>query len=683
MMASIRIVGMAIMSTMALFGLDTYGGRTDISCAGGTQAHFYTEKVGGRWWLCTPAGHAFFDMQVDVVSEADSDTAPQGTSYHAVVVSKYGTATNYSAWAASQKSRLSSWGFNTVGPYSDWFVWGSLEPGPAMPYSVMLNLMRQAMKNQGGYASDGIHELQDGVDPTYYNGYFGTTGDIYDGKWITYYNNALTADVMGVNGQSNDPYLMYLIADDRDAFYGWGPGNQYGYTVPSWNLGWASLITNEKQWYTTGGYPPPNGLFNDPVVYSKLGLRDYLKSVAQYQTSGVADISKLNAAWGSSYTTWDSSGTAYTDTICSGQWNGTTTSCAVTLAHGNVGKQAVGVFVNGTIWAGDHINYNDDTTGSFGGASGASGSISYATGTMTITFTTPPPGGATVTVNYASNGFGFGSGLLDEDGRHSWVCSDYTALSNCNSNIKTDLNNFLYVFAKQYTTNEAAILHTHYPGILNACMGTLSNPDGGKTRDQFIKATAEDCDIVNVSIGSSDNGILPDATYANQMLSDTYAAMGATKKPMLPQREIVSNGDSAYAAFPCVSGSYDCATSQTQKGASYYAWMNYYLNAKESATGDYPIVGFEYWQYVDNVGEHNDFGLISNIDNAYDGHEDVTGSVSCSAPISTYTCGGEASNYTDAITQLYSANLLWQSITSSSPSSSLSGITLRGYASVH
>ena len=35
--------------------LDAYGGFIKLPCPNGSQPHFYTEKIGSRWHLCTPA----------------------------------------------------------------------------------------------------------------------------------------------------------------------------------------------------------------------------------------------------------------------------------------------------------------------------------------------------------------------------------------------------------------------------------------------------------------------------------------------------------------------------------------------------------------------------------------------------------------------------------------------------
>jgi hypothetical protein len=43
----------------------------------------------------------------------------------------------------------------------------------------------------------------------------------------------------------------------------------------------------------------------------------------------------------------------------------------------------------------------------------------------------------------------------------------------------------------------------------------------------------------------------------------------------------------------------------------------------------------------------------------YDGHEAVTGSVACPAPLQSLICGGEQYNSGDFITSLMAANALW------------------------
>ena len=70
-------------------------------------------------------------------------------------------------------------------------------------------------------------------------------------------------------------------------------------------------------------------------------------------------------------------------------------------------------------------------------------------------------------------------------------------------------------------------------------------------------------------------------------------------------------------------------------------------------------MGEAWWQYTDNRSEQKNWGLVTLLDNAYDGQEDVWGTVKCSVPLQGYNCGDEAANYGDVITSVRSANLFW------------------------
>jgi len=59
----------------------------------------------------------------------------------------------------------------------------------------------------------------------------------------------------------------------------------------------------------------------------------------------------------------------------------------------------------------------------------------------------------TIRANYVQNGWGIGSGLMDEDGRpahQNWTGIDFTLLSDSNASLKTDLDNYLYQIAAHY-----------------------------------------------------------------------------------------------------------------------------------------------------------------------------------------------------------------------------------------
>jgi hypothetical protein len=87
------------------------------------------------------------------------------------------------------------------------------------------------------------------------------------------------------------------------------------------------------------------------------------------------------------------------------------------------------------------------------------------------------------------------------------------------------------------------------------------------------------------------------------------------------------------------------------------------LETSHTTAGNYPYIGVYWWEYTDNFGEQLNWGIVTHLDNAYDGHEAVTGSVTCSAPLQAYTCGGESGNYGNLVTPVKAANALWLSTT--------------------
>jgi hypothetical protein len=73
-------------------------------------------------------------------------------------------------------------------------------------------------------------------------------------------------------------------------------------------------------------------------------------------------------------------------------------------------------------------------------------------------------------------------------------------------------------------------------------------------------------------------------------------------------------------------------------------------------------VAWKWWALVDTRGEGYNWGLIDRLDNAYDGHETATGTVACSLPVETYTCGADTGNYGDFLGPVTRANGSWLSL---------------------
>ena len=90
-------------------------------------------QVDGRWWFVTPNGEPFYSSGVDHVS-ADPDTDKEtGVCPYCISIGKEYSST--AAWATATVQRLRSWGFNTIGSFSDYSTFA-----PRMPYTELLSM---------------------------------------------------------------------------------------------------------------------------------------------------------------------------------------------------------------------------------------------------------------------------------------------------------------------------------------------------------------------------------------------------------------------------------------------------------------------------------------------------------------------------------------------------------------
>jgi hypothetical protein len=110
-----------------------------------------------------------------------------------------------------------------------------------------------------------------------------------------------------------------------------------------------------------------------------------------------------------------------------------------------------------------------------------SGTINYETGEVKVTVNPAPVTAASVAANYVQNGWGIGSGLMDEDGRpahQNWTGIDFTLLSDSNASL-TDLDNYLYQIAAHYFAMRKTAIDHWIPRTLYLgpdSLGTWSAP---------------------------------------------------------------------------------------------------------------------------------------------------------------------------------------------------------------
>ncbi len=242
-----------------------------------------------------------------------------------------------------------------------------------------------------------------------------------------------------------------------------------------------------------------------------------------------------------------------------------------------------------------------------------------------------------------AGGYGSGTGLLDEDGRHAWVGHDDISMSTAQAQVRADLNAFLAVFANQYFSVVTAALRQARPNQLVFGPATL-NGWGGISRRAILAAAAKYTDVVQASM----------STQAVYDLSLQYAG----DRPFVTWIGMPANPDSDLAAYPNPADNPVAYTSQAARGAAYAQTVEsdfaYTGSAAAGALeGSSNVIGAKFWAWCDSWGEKTNWGLVSFMDNAYDGKEDVTAN---GLDNWGFAIGGESGNYGDFITPASTAN---------------------------
>lgn len=273
-----------------------------------------------------------------------------------------------------------------------------------------------------------------------------------------------------------------------------------------------------------------------------------------------------------------------------------------------------------------------------------------------------------------AGGYGTGTGVIDEDGRHTtWMGNDPYMLNgtinhfggacSCTAAaaaVQTDILAFEQQMVTYYAQQSVGAIRQLDPFHL------ITNPDsicnfGGCPNDQILTGLAAGFDLLYVNYDPGCTSSAPgnacprgsgvvgtNYTYSsvdgngvsgnNGGLKHAYDLTG---KPLIVWYSVTAEGDSA-ASSTINYGTPDFGT-QANRALQYKTDVPLFLNAR-ATNGDHYIAGLEWWGWVDNDSPQQNWGLTTtNAHNAYDGHEDVTASVSCSAPNQLLTCGSEAS----------------------------------------
>ena len=130
-MRVVLVVVLLAMGVAVGLGPNAVGARTRLAKAPKTPfpatGYFSLGESKGRSWLVTPQGQPFYAAASDTVAPDGSGT-DQVTGicpYCRTVANNYPST---SAWGTAAIGRLRSWGFNTLGAYSDTADLGSRCP---------------------------------------------------------------------------------------------------------------------------------------------------------------------------------------------------------------------------------------------------------------------------------------------------------------------------------------------------------------------------------------------------------------------------------------------------------------------------------------------------------------------------------------------------------------------------
>lgn len=609
---------------------DAYGGYTKVQCPSGAASHFYTQKIGNRWWVCDPAGNGFIVKGLTTLLDNINTNFNNGSGAGAMF-SQFGpgqpTADPATNWYYSINQRMQGWGFNAIMDESTGSATCSSDnsafeqiPGNSsnpynpikMPYVYSsVNISAYAMGGPSGAGSQcGISNwnMKDltGAAGAYYNTYYSypyNTGDYFDPNWPQCILNQTTWLAAAWAGACN-AYALYATIDETDET---GTITNAGPDFPTSPTG--HNATNAA-WIILNSSPsiaaaPVHDISYDITYYeyvnhSKLQfannlLNEYL-GVAQgtYSIDPAAGnyagstrmataTAALNAAWGSSFTTLSTS-----DSHC-------TTNLAVCL--GSTGTQTY------NSWAAANCKAVDQP-------------LLTCTGVGTGTGTK-------------------GTGLLDEDGSDQFVgdpCSlgiTNTAPQSCGSPsgagnytqaetpaMQADMNTELYNQSVEFFSTQATGWHTGAPGVLlHLGLGAWNAPP----RKQVLQAAQGYLTLPDIS---GPNSLVWDSTQ-NQQRIDFISEYWGDHPYIMGFVGQDAQEDSSEAQWPNYASGYpsDLFTTQPARGAGYATNIAGLLNAISTTyTNDYQIAGWFWYGWTDFDNQYYDWGPTTVFGSPYDGH---------------------------------------------------------------
>ncbi len=289
-----------------------------------------------RWVLVTPKGNLYFARSLQAPEQF---AVPGYPKYPAA-----DSTTMQRLWGEHTRQRAWRWGFNAFGPYGNSYVDGPIA-APATGIPQFLLVRPSTYTQYQNFAVDSVTypaqfpntlwcatprfysadatttaTLIDVYDPNWSTALFGPAGDGTNGWyamrfWPDYRLGSMSVRYYIVT----DPWIVGVTIDDGDNLYGVSGG--YNTHRPKAHAGFVALCSQDPlpATGTSARGLAPNCVGGGRTNSTKLALRDFLK--ARYGDN----LASLNAAWGSSYTSWEhdggwNSGTGLLDESCNHSW---------------------------------------------------------------------------------------------------------------------------------------------------------------------------------------------------------------------------------------------------------------------------------------------------------------------------------------------------------------------------
>ena len=715
----------------------TYAGSGSHAASSGgylIPANFYWQVINSTNYLCTPLGNRLFVNAITLFIPANSGS--HNATTRARFASKFGSVLATSVTATL--NTITTRGFNAYGDNSGglWEFYDGSCSGAcnAIPQMDVDEADIYSLDASSATFNLGPHDVLDNMQTLNSNWHTLTTLpdmqiDVFDPAYESFMSSYF-ANWSAFKNHIGSPYQIAMMEGSID---GWsiGTGNSPDFdTFPidfnNADIGPIALATSPLQTYSPKTARSNTMVYPDPLNYNKAlmasppaacGLTHGKEcSLATYLSKEYGTIAALNTAWGTSYTTFGSSGkcVGYSYGWCGttagaeiyGTGNGSTVTFAHTLANTNPDANSIQVYIAGVLVAGDCPTgrANCPTSAgntSFNGPTISSGTCSLTTGVCTITFTTAPASSAAITIWYVSNGWGHGgTGLMDEDGTNiasnticlfpvngggpgtlSYACrpgnpSSYPA-PNMNVNEATDLTNW----DSELVAQSEDSIHTAFKGVVPSLLlgaAEFSSNWNAPSPTWYLKGLQNYVDIIPVNLLFNETSQAIGNAYINYITSVTSLPL-FNYEYMAACPDSATAGVSTYSAGPPPT----CNTSFAQntqplRAVEYNNIITSELgSAANAVTGIQQFIGNSWWQLHDGDGTdspENNWGLMTDSDDLYNAAEASASSVPCSAPNAAYTCGSEPAPGGSAVrpfgdlfggsTGVTATNALWYSTSS-------------------